>query len=200
MPAGWRWTTPAPPSGACACSSAGMDLKGVPVRRLLHGGHRRDDVQPPADHLEDRAHADHAARSSSPWPRRWAGTRSRSPCRRRCASTGWSGLPISGKPNVILFSTNQYSVVDNFKYGIADLHHRRGASGRVRRHLVPLARPHAFVLGGGAMKRLFLAPRLIARSCMLRCASRRRDRHRALRHAARRRRRWRGAGDGDAAI
>jgi hypothetical protein len=29
------------------------------------------------------------------------------------------GLPISGKPNVILFSTNQYSVVDNFKYGIA---------------------------------------------------------------------------------
>ncbi|MBK7961174.1 MAG: anion permease [Bdellovibrionales bacterium] len=28
------------------------------------------------------------------------------------------GLPISGKPNVILFSTNQYSVVDNFKYGI----------------------------------------------------------------------------------
>ena len=28
------------------------------------------------------------------------------------------GLPISGKPNVIMFSTNQYSVVDNFKYGI----------------------------------------------------------------------------------
>jgi len=28
------------------------------------------------------------------------------------------GLPISGKPNVILFSTNQYSVTDNFKYGI----------------------------------------------------------------------------------
>jgi len=28
------------------------------------------------------------------------------------------GLPISGKPNVILFSTNQYSVADNFKYGI----------------------------------------------------------------------------------
>lgn len=28
------------------------------------------------------------------------------------------GLPISGKPNVILFSTNQYSVVDNFKYGM----------------------------------------------------------------------------------
>ena len=28
------------------------------------------------------------------------------------------GLPISGKPNVILFSTNQYSVSDNFKYGI----------------------------------------------------------------------------------
>ena len=27
------------------------------------------------------------------------------------------GLPISGKPNVILFSTNQYSVADNFKYG-----------------------------------------------------------------------------------
>lgn len=27
------------------------------------------------------------------------------------------GLPISGKPNVILFSTNQYSVGDNFKYG-----------------------------------------------------------------------------------
>ena len=27
------------------------------------------------------------------------------------------GLPISGKPNVILFSTNQYSVIDNFKYG-----------------------------------------------------------------------------------
>ncbi len=29
------------------------------------------------------------------------------------------GLPISGKPNVILFSTNQYSVGDNFKYGMA---------------------------------------------------------------------------------
>jgi len=28
------------------------------------------------------------------------------------------GLPISGKPNVILFSANQYSVVDNFKYGM----------------------------------------------------------------------------------
>jgi anion transporter len=28
------------------------------------------------------------------------------------------GLPISGKPNVILFSTNQYSVIDNFKYGV----------------------------------------------------------------------------------
>ncbi|HQR46061.1 MAG TPA: SLC13 family permease [Thermoanaerobaculia bacterium] len=28
------------------------------------------------------------------------------------------GLPISGKPNVILFSTNQYSVIDNFKYGM----------------------------------------------------------------------------------
>lgn len=28
------------------------------------------------------------------------------------------GLPISGKPNVILFSTNQYSVLDNFKYGM----------------------------------------------------------------------------------
>jgi len=28
------------------------------------------------------------------------------------------GLPISGKPNVILFSTNQYSVMDNFKYGM----------------------------------------------------------------------------------
>ncbi|MBL0125420.1 MAG: anion permease [Betaproteobacteria bacterium] len=28
------------------------------------------------------------------------------------------GLPISGKPNVILFSTNQYSVADNFKYGV----------------------------------------------------------------------------------
>lgn len=28
------------------------------------------------------------------------------------------GLPISGKPNVILFATNQYSVVDNFKYGM----------------------------------------------------------------------------------
>lgn len=28
------------------------------------------------------------------------------------------GLPISGKPNVILFATNQYSVADNFKYGI----------------------------------------------------------------------------------
>jgi di/tricarboxylate transporter len=28
------------------------------------------------------------------------------------------GLPISGKPNVILFSTNQYSVIDNFKCGI----------------------------------------------------------------------------------
>jgi di/tricarboxylate transporter len=27
------------------------------------------------------------------------------------------GLPISGKPNVILFSTNQYTVGDNFKYG-----------------------------------------------------------------------------------
>jgi len=29
------------------------------------------------------------------------------------------GLPISGKPNVILFSTNQYSVAENFKYGMA---------------------------------------------------------------------------------
>jgi anion transporter len=29
------------------------------------------------------------------------------------------GLPISGKPNVILFATNQYSVLDNFKYGVA---------------------------------------------------------------------------------
>ena len=28
------------------------------------------------------------------------------------------GLPISGKPNVILFATNQYSVMDNFKYGL----------------------------------------------------------------------------------
>lgn len=28
------------------------------------------------------------------------------------------GLPISGKPNVILFSTNQYSVMENFKYGM----------------------------------------------------------------------------------
>jgi sodium-dependent dicarboxylate transporter 2/3/5 len=28
------------------------------------------------------------------------------------------GLPVSGKPNVILFATNQYSVMDNFKYGI----------------------------------------------------------------------------------
>jgi di/tricarboxylate transporter len=28
------------------------------------------------------------------------------------------GLPISGKPNVILFSTNQYSVMENFRYGI----------------------------------------------------------------------------------
>ncbi len=28
------------------------------------------------------------------------------------------GLPISGKPNVILFSTNQYSVMDNFKFGM----------------------------------------------------------------------------------
>jgi anion transporter len=28
------------------------------------------------------------------------------------------GLPISGKPNVILFSTNQYSVIDNLKYGL----------------------------------------------------------------------------------
>jgi anion transporter len=28
------------------------------------------------------------------------------------------GLPISGKPNVILFSTNQYSVIENFKFGI----------------------------------------------------------------------------------
>jgi anion transporter len=28
------------------------------------------------------------------------------------------GLPISGKPNVILFSTNQYSVGDNFRYGM----------------------------------------------------------------------------------
>ncbi len=27
------------------------------------------------------------------------------------------GLPISGKPNVILFATNQYTVMDNFKYG-----------------------------------------------------------------------------------
>ncbi|QQR74612.1 MAG: anion permease [Holophagales bacterium] len=29
------------------------------------------------------------------------------------------GLPISGKPNVILFSTNQYSVMENFRYGMA---------------------------------------------------------------------------------
>lgn len=28
------------------------------------------------------------------------------------------GLPISGKPNVILFSTNQYSVGENFRYGM----------------------------------------------------------------------------------
>ncbi len=28
------------------------------------------------------------------------------------------GLPISGKPNVILFGTNQYSVKDNLKYGL----------------------------------------------------------------------------------
>lgn len=28
------------------------------------------------------------------------------------------GLPISGKPNVVLFSTNQFSVMDNFKYGM----------------------------------------------------------------------------------
>lgn len=28
------------------------------------------------------------------------------------------GLPISGKPNVIMFSTNQYSVLDNLKYGL----------------------------------------------------------------------------------
>ncbi len=28
------------------------------------------------------------------------------------------GLPISGKPNVILFSTNQYTVMENFKYGM----------------------------------------------------------------------------------
>ena len=28
------------------------------------------------------------------------------------------GLPISGKPNVIMFSTNQYSVMENFKYGM----------------------------------------------------------------------------------
>lgn len=29
------------------------------------------------------------------------------------------GLPISGKPNVILFSTNQYTVSENFRYGFA---------------------------------------------------------------------------------
>ena len=29
------------------------------------------------------------------------------------------GLPISGKPNVILFGTNQYSVRDNLRYGLA---------------------------------------------------------------------------------
>lgn len=29
------------------------------------------------------------------------------------------GLPISGKPNVILFATGQYSVIDNLKYGVA---------------------------------------------------------------------------------
>jgi anion transporter len=28
------------------------------------------------------------------------------------------GLPISGKPNVILFATNQYSVGENFRYGV----------------------------------------------------------------------------------
>jgi len=27
------------------------------------------------------------------------------------------GLPISGKPNIILYATGQYSVTDNFKYG-----------------------------------------------------------------------------------
>ncbi|WP_371367526.1 Sodium-dependent dicarboxylate transporter SdcS [Sporomusa rhizae] len=29
------------------------------------------------------------------------------------------GLPISGKPNVVLFATGQYSVMDNLKYGLA---------------------------------------------------------------------------------
>jgi len=29
------------------------------------------------------------------------------------------GLPISGKPNLILFATNQYSARDNLKYGLA---------------------------------------------------------------------------------
>ena len=28
------------------------------------------------------------------------------------------GLPISAKPNVILFTTGQYSVLDNIKYGL----------------------------------------------------------------------------------
>jgi di/tricarboxylate transporter len=28
------------------------------------------------------------------------------------------GLPISGKPNVMLFSTGQYSVLDNLKFGL----------------------------------------------------------------------------------
>lgn len=29
------------------------------------------------------------------------------------------GLPISGKPNVVLFATGQYSVLDNLKFGLA---------------------------------------------------------------------------------
>ena len=37
------------------------------------------------------------------------------------------GLPISAKPNVILFTTGQYSVLDNLKYRLRDRDHRHRA-------------------------------------------------------------------------
>jgi sodium-dependent dicarboxylate transporter 2/3/5 len=95
----------------------GMDLKGVPFGVSLHGGHRRDDVQPPADHLQDGSHADpvahHHHHGQGP------GLATDRVCAAAALCIDWVvGLPISGKPNVILFSTNQYSVLDNFKYGV----------------------------------------------------------------------------------
>ncbi len=64
------------------------------------------------------------------------------------------GLPISGKPNVILFSTNQYSVIDNFKYGLVTCTIGLLLLVVLGSDLVPLDRPDAGVLGGRAMNRL----------------------------------------------